>query len=82
MFKTLFAVLFVTASLAGCDHQETVKTQEVPVDRNVTINNPPPAPAQNTNTIVHDRTVVHDQAPAAPAGNTTINNNITTSPNP
>jgi hypothetical protein len=85
MLKNIFAVLLVTAAMAGCAEKETVKTETVPVDRNVTINNPPPAPAQNTNTVVHDRTVIHDQAPAAPAapaGNTTINNNNNATPKP
>ena len=59
------------ALLAGCPKEE-VKTNYVPVDRNVTINNQPP-PAPVTNTVIHDETVVHDAATARP-NNVTINN--------
>lgn len=82
MFKPLLAVLLVTASLAGCAEQEPAKTEPAPVNRTITINNPPPAPAQNTNTVIHERTVEQVPAPAAPAGNTTINNITNPTPTP
>jgi PBP1b-binding outer membrane lipoprotein LpoB len=53
MFKSLLTVLLVTVALAGCSTKETVKTESAPADRNVTINNPPPAPAQNHTTIIN-----------------------------
>jgi hypothetical protein len=87
MFKTLtlFTVLLMTVTIAGCNEKETAKTDSAPPERSITINNPPPAPAQNTTTVIHDRTVVHDApvASAAPPANVTIiNNQAAPSPTP
>jgi hypothetical protein len=72
----LLALAMAAALLSGCPHEEPVKTEYVPVDRNVTINNQPPA-APATTTVIHDQTIVHDAPPAPaapPANNVTINN--------